>query len=251
MRKVQSSLRMWLLLVLILVTPMATLALGFGKKKKPVKKDVAEEVVESHELASIVNRVIASENLYGVRLIEFSPRIETYVQYYQPDNELGDVATSDAFFLGRLKFEGEGREVSFVTADTPDWFSRHIPRPTRVLGSRPHLQLDAIALEALSVDRHHFDRKHYTFEPVRWEYLGDIRCLAIDIRPRQNEESGEFQGRIWVEDHDYAVVRMNGTRLRPAKGNFYVHIDSWRENLQPGEWLTVYVFSQETDLGKE
>jgi hypothetical protein len=44
---------------------------------------------------------------------------------------------------------------------------------------------------------------------------------------------------------------MNGTRIRPAKGNFYVHFDCWRENLQPGEWLPVYVYSQETDLGKD
>jgi len=74
---------------------------------------------------------------------------------------------------------------------------------------------------------------------------------VIDIHPRENEETGAFQGRVWVEDHDFAVVRMNGTRVHPAKGAFYVHFDSWRENLQPGVWLPVYVFSQETDLGKD
>ena len=100
------------------------------------------------------------------------------------------------------------------------------------------------------MDEHHFDRQHYTFEPVRWEFLGDIRCLAIDVHPRQNQEIGAFEGRIWVEDHDDAIVRVNGTRLRPVKGSFYVHFDCWRENLQPGEWLPVYVYSQETDLGK-
>ncbi len=250
MRKGQATRMTWLVLVLVLVTPMATFAVFGRGKKKPVK-EAPDEVPESAEVAGIINHVIASENLFGVKLIEFSPRIETYVQYYQPDNELGDVATNDAIFLGRLKFEGEGREVSFISADTPDWFVRHIPNPTRMMGSRPHLQLSALAIEALTVDSHHFDRKHYTFEPVRWEYLGDIRCLAIDVHPRLTQETGSFQGRIWVEDHDFNVVRMNGTRIRPAKGNFYVHFDCWRENLQPGEWLPVYIFSQETDLGKE
>ena len=48
-----------------------------------------------------------------------------------------------------------------------------------------------------------------------------------------------------------AIVRLNGTRVHPPKGSFYVHFDCWRENLQPGVWLPVYVYSQETDLGKE
>ena len=250
MRKHQLGRATWLLSILVLASPMLLLGIGRGKKK-PVKEAAAEEQHESPEVASMINQVITSENLYSVKLERFSPRIETYVQYYQPDNELGDVATSDATFLGRLKFEGEAREISFVPTATPDWFRRHTPNPTRVLGSKPHLQMDSFALEALAVDRHHFDRQHYTFDPVRWEYLGDVRCLAIDVRPRQNEEMGAFQGRIWVEDHDFAVVRMNGTRVRPPKGSFYLHFDCWRENLLPGLWLPVYVYSQETDLGKD
>ena len=249
MRKDQLGRATWLLSILVLASPMLLLGIGRGKKK-PVKEAAAEEQHESPEVASMINQVITSENLYSVKLERFSPRIETYVQYYQPDNELGDVATSDATFLGRLKFEGEAREISFVPTATPDWFRRHTPHPTRVLGSKPHLQMDSFALEALAVDRHHFDRQHYTFDPVRWEYLGDVRCLAIDVRPRQNEEMGAFQGRIWVEDHDFAVVRMNGTRVRPPKGSFYLHFDCWRENLLPGLWLPVYVYSQENDLGK-
>ena len=250
MRKDQVGRATWLLSLFVLATPMMMLAIGHGKKK-PVKEIAVEEQQESPEVASIINHVIASENLYSVKLMGFSPRIETYVQYYQPDNDLGDIATNDDTFLGRLKFDGEAKEVSFVPSATPDWFRRHTPNPTRVMGSKPHLQLDGFAMEALMVDGHNFDRKHYTFEPVRWEYLGDVRCLVIDVHPRQNEETGAFQGRLWVEEHDFAVVRMNGTRIRPAKGNFYVHFDCWRENLQPGEWLPVYVYSQETDLGKD
>ena len=105
-------------------------------------------------------------------------------------------------------------------------------------------------MEPLVVDENNFDRQHYTFDPVRWEYLGDIRCLAIDVHPRGHPGFGAFEGRIWVEDHDYAIVRLNGTRLNPRRGSFYVHFDCWRENLQPGLWLPVYVYSQESDLGE-
>jgi len=235
-----------LLSLFVLATPMFLSSAWHARTKTT---PVAEEQPESPELASIINHVIASENLFSVKLTRFSPRIETYVQYYQPDAELGDVATNDATFLGRLKFDGEAHEISFVPTANPDWFRRH--NPTKVVGSKAHLMLDGFAMEGLMVDEHNFDRMHYTFEPVRWEYLGDVRCLAIDVHPRANQEVGAFEGRIWVEEHDFAVVRLNGTRVRPQKGNFYVHFDCWRENLQPGVWLPVYIYSQESDMGKD
>jgi len=85
MRKVQVGRATWLLSMFVLATPMMMLAIGHGKKK-PVKEVAVEEQQETPEVASIINHVIASENLYSVKLMGFSPRIETYVQYYQPDN---------------------------------------------------------------------------------------------------------------------------------------------------------------------
>jgi hypothetical protein len=75
--------------------------------------------------------------------------------------------------------------------------------------------------------------------------------LAIDLHPREPAGIGAFKGRIWVEDHDYAIVRMNGTRVHPPRFGFYVHFDCWRENLQPGVWLPVYIYSQESGRGKQ
>jgi hypothetical protein len=43
---------------------------------------------------------------------------------------------------------------------------------------------------------------------------------------------------------------LNGTLTHPGHRSFYVHFDCWRENLQPGVWLPVYIYSQESDLGK-
>ena len=168
----------------------------------------------------------------------------------KPDPELGDVPTKDAYFLGRLKFDArsdQAKEVSFIPDPPPAGCAVVSP----LTGCHdPHLRLDDFAVEPLVVDENNFDRKHYTFEPVRWEYLGDVRCLAIDVHPRDHAGTGAFEGRIWVEDHDYAIVRLNGTRINPPRWDFYVHFDCWRENLQPGVWLPVYIYSQESDLGK-
>ena len=69
-----------------------------------------------------------------------------------------------------------------------------------------HLHLNEFAVEPLVVDENNFDRKHYTFEPVRWEYLGDIRCLAIDVHPRETmRASGHLK--------DGSGLRIMTTRL--------------------------------------
>jgi hypothetical protein len=60
---------------------------------------------------------------------------------------------------------------------------------------------------------------------------------------------GRFYGRIWVEDEDGNVVRFNGTYTGPTtedSSKYYFHFDSWRMNVQPGIWLPVAVYVEET-----
>jgi hypothetical protein len=227
--------------ILVLATPMI-LPLAGRDRSKPPK---VEEQRESPEIVNIIDRIIANETQYYKKLRESSPRVETYLQYYEPEPVLGDVAREDGYFLGSLKFSKDAEEVSFIPNSSLGWL-RHRPEMLRA-----HIHMDDFALEPLVVDdKDHFDRKHYTFDPVRWEYLGDVRCLALDVHPRGHPSIGAFEGRIWVEDHNYAIVRLNGTRVHPAHFNFYLHFDCWRENLQPGVWLPVYIYSQESDIGK-
>ena len=56
-----------------------------------------------------------------------------------------------------------------------------------------------------------FQKKYYNFTFVRREFLGEVRCLVIDVEPKKDASPGRFMGRIWVEDQDYNVVRFNGT----------------------------------------
>ena len=43
-------------------------------------------------------------------------------------------------------------------------------------------------------------------------------------------------------------MRFNGVYLNPPARYRFFHCDSWRENLQPGLWLPVYVYSEEQGL---
>jgi negative regulator of sigma E activity len=61
------------------------------------------------------------------------------------------------------------------------------------------------------VDRQNFDRNHYDFRYVHREFVGDVRCIVFDVSPKKDAGYGLFVGRIWVEDQDYNIIRLNGT----------------------------------------
>jgi hypothetical protein len=98
------------------------------------------------------------------------------------------------------------------------------------------------------VDRNDFDRQHYDFHYARREFLGDVRCLVFDLTPKKDAGRGRFLGRIWVEDQEFNIVRLNGTYARPQRNNYYFHMDSWRLNLIPGYWVPAYIYSEEGDF---
>jgi hypothetical protein len=102
----------------------------------------------------------------------------------------------------------------------------------------------------LFADQQNFDRDHYDFKFVRREFLGEIRCLSFDVMPKGKLRSGSgmFEGRIWVEDQDYNIVRLNGTYVPRPKNAYFFHLDSWRLNLVPGYWVPAYIYSEEGDF---
>jgi hypothetical protein len=92
-----------------------------------------------------------------------------------------------------------------------------------------------------------FQRNNYDFKFVRQEFLGEVRCLVLDVQPK-GKAGGRFLGRIWVEDREYNIVRFNGTYSPRSRYSYFLHFDSWRLNLQAGLWLPSYVFIEETNF---
>ncbi len=93
-----------------------------------------------------------------------------------------------------------------------------------------------------------FDAQHYELKPLRQQFLGEVRTLVFDVVPRSHTKGLRFVGRIWVEDQDYNIVRLNGSYAGQSGTSFYFHFDSWRVNMHPGLWLPAYVYTEETNL---
>ena len=102
-------------------------------------------------------------------------------------------------------------------------------------------------MDMMFVDPIGFDKQHYAFSYVRHEFLGTIRAAVYDVQPTV-KGMGRFYGRIWIEEQDGNIVRVNGAYTKPreeAAGKYFFHFDSWRANVQPDQWLPVAVYVEE------
>jgi hypothetical protein len=189
-----------------------------------------------------MERVIQKEHLFLAQMRHMRPMVETYLQDLKTDSEGRAVPTKDQYFLGRLDMSEGPEDTSFV--GQPGFGHRMVNHLTSLYAMH-FLPLGFAQMVVLDTD---FQKKYYDFTFVRREFLGEVRCLVIDVQPRENAPTGRFQGRIWVEDQDYNIVRFNGTYFPHPKTSYYLHFDSWRLNMRPGAWVPAYIYSEESDM---
>ncbi len=192
----------------------------------------------------VVDRAIQREHALMDMLKSRTPLVETYLQNLKPDPKLGPVPSEDHYFLGRLDL---GQSV-----DRRDYLSKDESFEKNLLGGVTKMFKFEYKPMGFSwmifADREDFDRGHYGFKYVRREFLGDVRCLVFDVTPKKDAGKGRFLGRIWVEDQEYNIVRLNGTYAPRPRNAMYFHMDSWRLNLIPGYWVPSYIYSEEGDF---
>jgi len=194
----------------------------------------------------VVDRAIEREHFFMAQMKQLHPLVETYLQNLKQDKTLDTpVPVSDVYFLGRLDMSEGTDDRAFSQPTTAGLGKRMISKLSNVY-SMKFLPLGFAQMVVLDQD---FQRKYYDFTFVRREFLGEIRCVVIDVAPKKDAGKGRFLGRIWVEDQDYNIVRFNGTYYPHPRASYYLHFDSWRANLRPGGvWLPSLIYSEESDL---
>ena len=200
----------------------------------------------------VVDRTIMREKELIKFLAPRTPIVETYLQNLTQDPQLGPIPQSDHYFLGRMDLSDSIDRSDYLSEKSGKNKDQDDGMEKRLLGGFTKMfkfQYQPLGFSwMIYADRNDFDRQHYEFHYARREFLGDVRCLVFDITPKKDAGRGRFLGRIWVEDQDFNIVRLNGTYAHPSRNTYYFHMDSWRLNLVPGYWVPAYIYSEEGDF---
>ena len=254
MRKLMSTMN-WMVLALLAMTLTAAAQQAASAPQNPQTVSAAQPGPGQSNLAppttmdQVVDRVILREKDLIKFLSPRTPIVETYLQNLTQDPQLGPIPQADHYFLGRMDLsesidrsdylEGKGKDKS-------ESMEKHL---LGEITNKFKFQFQPLGFSwMIFADRNDFDRQHYDFHYARREFLGDVRCLVFDVTPKKDAGRGRFLGRIWVEDQDFSIVRLNGTYARPSRNSYYFHMDSWRLNLIPGYWVPAYIYSEEGDF---
>jgi len=192
-------------------------------------------------VANVLSRVTATEKAFLDDLSRYKPLVETYVQFLNPGGEGPPPIIGDAYFIGNAEFH---RGVDYKGFNPEKAFSLGVLDFLKK-NNQPRLFPRGFAQMAV-IDNQDFSTEHYEFENPQSEFLGEIRCIAFDVKPKEKEPPGRFVGRIWVEDRTFHVVRFSGKYTFKRVGRYF-HFNSYREQVGPGLWLPSITYIEEND----
>jgi hypothetical protein len=93
------------------------------------------------------------------------------------------------------------------------------------------------------------DLGEYNILYVGQQKEDELNCYVFDVAPKQIVgKKRYFQGRIWVDDHDYQIVKtygkgvpdITGAKHKGGDEHLYPKFTTWRQQVDGAYWFPVY-----------
>ena len=91
---------------------------------------------------------------------------------------------------------------------------------------------------------------NYNFKYAGQEKLDQLTTYVFQVKPKLlSRKQRFFEGVIWIDDHDFAIVKSYGKLVSEISGNGtslpFVIFETYRENFQGKYWLPTYIRSDD------
>ena len=206
--------------------------------------------------STVVNRSGAPEDT--ARIIRAFTQRET--QFRKALNEYGftrDAVIQTLAWGGQISGEYH-RTSRFVFDDSGNRFEKILffPIPTvKAIQVTPEDIEDLGGVEAFALEASKINE--YTFAYVGREKIDEIGTYVFDVTPKilsdqkrldllKKSKSTEryFQGRIWVEDQDYQIVKARGKGV-PEFDQRFPTFETYREQIDGKYWFPTYSYADD------
>lgn len=90
------------------------------------------------------------------------------------------------------------------------------------------------------------DLPKYDVKFVGKEKVDELQTYVFDVKPKQIKKGERyFEGRVWVDDQDYQIVKAAGQGVPEDKNNKYARFETYRENIDGKYWFPTYVYADD------
>lgn len=108
----------------------------------------------------------------------------------------------------------------------------------RVIAAMPEFPLTAEEIQ------------NYNFKYAGQEKLDQLNTYIFQVKPKTlSRKKRYFEGVIWIDDHDFAIVKSYGKFVSELEGNGtalpFTMFETYRENFQGKYWLPTYTRSDD------
>jgi hypothetical protein len=90
------------------------------------------------------------------------------------------------------------------------------------------------------------DLPKYDVEYADTEKVDELTCYVFRVAPKRIEKNQRyFQGMIWVDTKDLAVVKSDGKAVPDLKNNLFPRFVTYRENIEGNFWFPTYTHADD------
>lgn len=137
--------------------------------------------------------------------------------------------------VSEIVFDNSGNRFEKIT---------HFPVSTATVAiSQEDMQdLGGIQPFALTID----DLPKYNVVFVGKEKIDELSTYVFDVKPKKFVKGERYlEGRIWVDDKDYQIVKVAGRGVPEDENNQYPSFETYRENIDGRYWFPTYTYGDD------
>jgi hypothetical protein len=202
----------------------------------------------AQELSSdeIIRRFTTKESELREVWKEYAYRQETKFQVLGPANTI----SGEFYQVSEFVFNDAGKRIERI-------LKAPIPTLDRTgLRMSPEDRNALVNLQAFSLTAE--ELPNYKLNYVGREKIDDLNTYVFEVTPRamtdrraleglkkQKVEGRYFQGRVWVDDQDFQIVKTAG-KVVPEFEQRFPRFETYRENVNERYWLPTYTYGDDT-----
>jgi outer membrane lipoprotein-sorting protein len=190
--------------------------------KSPPKGMTAEEVIQ---------RFTAKEKQWKTLREQYTFRQETRVETLNGNEVMGEYRQ-----VADIHYQN-GTPVKNVVLG---------PQPSITLSKEDLQDLESRATFTISTD----ELPIYNLTYAGQQKVDELHCYVFDVAPKTMEKGKRyFQGRIWVDDQDFQIVKNSGKAVpdirivkkkKKAEENLFPQFTTWREQVAEKFWFPTF-----------